>query len=422
MRPLEDVRIIAIEQYGAGPFGSVHLADLGAQVLKIEEPVSGGDVGRYVPPYMHGEDSLFFETFNRNKDSLSLDLATDGGRAVFEDLVRDADAVYSNLRGDVPAKIGITYEDLKHLNPAIVCCSLTGFGMTGPRAKEPGYDYILQGLAGWMDLTGDPDGPPTKSGLSLVDFCGGYVAALSLMSGLHAARRDGVGGDCDVSLYDTAISMLTYPATWNMNAGYEPVRIKDSAHPSLVPFQAFHASDTYFIVGCAKEKFWVRLVETAGMPELLSDPRFADFAARGEHRDELLPLLQKRFAERTAEEWVSDLREAGVPTGPINTVAQALAEPHTIARDLIVSTQHEHWGEVKLVGSPVRFGTAPREYRRAPRRNESFDDVMTMLGYGPDRVAELIGSGAFGSPMPGAPQEPAAAPVSPDSPEEKQQT
>lgn len=253
MLPLEDVRIISLEQYGAGPFGSVHLADLGADVLKIEEPSSGGDVGRYVPPYCEGEDSLFYETFNRNKTSLSLDLSTPGGRAVFEDLVRDADAVYSNLRGDVPAKIGITYDDLKHLNPRIVCCSLTGFGMTGPRAKEPGYDYILQGIAGWMSLTGDPDGPPTKSGLSLVDFTGGYVAALSLMAGLHAARRDGVGGDCDVSLYDTAIGMLTYPAAWHLNAGYQPVRTKNSAHPSLVPFQAFKASDDWFVVGCAKE-------------------------------------------------------------------------------------------------------------------------------------------------------------------------
>jgi len=219
MKPLEDVRIIAVEQYGAGPFGSVHLADLGADVIKIEDPRVGGDVGRYVPPYAEDEDSLFFETFNRNKRSISLDLTTPAGRSVFEELVKTADAVYSNLRGDVPAKIGITYDDLKHLNPAIVCCSLTGFGMTGPRSKEPGYDYILQGLAGWMDLTGEPDGPPTKSGLSLVDFSGGYVAALSLLAGLHAARRDGIGMDCDVSLYDTALSMLTYPATWHLNAG-----------------------------------------------------------------------------------------------------------------------------------------------------------------------------------------------------------
>ncbi|MEV3959802.1 CoA transferase [Nocardia sp. NPDC050193] len=396
MRPLEDVRIIAVEQYGAGPFGSVHLADLGADVLKIEEPGSGGDVGRYVPPYAQGEDSLFYETFNRNKRSLSLDLGNPAGRKVFEDLVRTSDAVYSNLRGDVPAKIGITYADLAHLNRAIVCCSLTGFGMTGPRAKQPGYDYILQGLAGWMSLTGDPDGPPTKSGLSLVDYCGGLVAALSLMAGLHAARRDGVGGDCDVSLYDTAISMLTYPATWHLNAGYTPGRTKNSAHPSLVPFQAFEASDGWFVVGCAKEKFWVRLAEAIGMPELLTDPRFTDFAARGVHKDELIPLLEKRFREDTVEHWTGLLVGAGVPTGPINDVAQALTEEHTLARGLIATTEHDVWGEVRQVVSPVRFGE-PAGHRRAPKRNESFDSVMTGLGYGTDTVQELIAAGAFGS-------------------------
>lgn len=211
MRPLEDLRIVAVEQYGAGPFGSVHLADLGAQVIKIEDPRAGGDVGRYVPPYAEGEDSLFFETFNRNKRSISLDLGTAAGRGVFEQLVAVSDVVYSNLRGDVPEKLCIRYDDLKHLNPRIVCVALTGFGMTGPRKREPGYDYVLQGLAGWMELTGEPDGPPTKSGLSLVDYSGGFVAAISLLAGVHAARRDGVGMDCDVSLYDTAVSMLTYP-------------------------------------------------------------------------------------------------------------------------------------------------------------------------------------------------------------------
>ena len=235
MAPLADVRIVAVEQYGAGPFGSVHLADLGAEVIKIEDPRVGGDVGRYVPPYAEGEDSLFFEAFNRNKRSLSLDLTAPAGRRVFDDLVRTSDAVYSNLRGDVPAKIGIRYDDLKHLNPAIVCCSLTGFGMTGPRQAEPGYDYVLQALAGWMDITGEPEGPPSKSGLSMVDYSGGFVAAISLLAGLHAARRDGVGMDCDVSLYDTAIGLLTYPAAWHLNAGFRPVRTRHSAHPSLVP-------------------------------------------------------------------------------------------------------------------------------------------------------------------------------------------
>ncbi|WP_186629347.1 CaiB/BaiF CoA-transferase family protein [Rhodococcus sp. BP22] len=398
MRPLEDVRIISLEQYGAGPFGSLHLADLGADVIKIEDPRVGGDVGRYVPPYNEGEDSLFFETFNRNKRSLSLDLSTPSGRSVFEDLVRTSDAVYSNLRGDVPAKIGITYDDLKHLNPAIVCCSLTGFGMTGPRAKEPGYDYILQGLAGWMSVTGDPDGPPTKSGLSLVDYSGGFVAAISLLAGLHAARRDGVGGDCDVSLYDTAMSLLTYPATWHLNAGFEPVRTKNSAHPSLVPFQAFQASDGWLVVGCAKEKFWERLVVAIGRPELGTDPRFTNFALRGTNQSELLPILEEVFVSRTVDHWLSLLGPAGVPSGPINDVAQALTEPHTLARNLIVETTHPVYDTVRQVASPVNFGSEPPQYRRAPTRNEHFDEVIReQLGYDDDRVAELSASGAFGT-------------------------
>jgi len=186
-----------------------------------------------VPPYAEGEDSLFFESFNRNKRSISLNLNTPAGRAVFEDLVKVSDVVYSNLRGDVPKKMRITYDDLKHLNPKIVCCSLTGFGMTGPRSQEPGYDYILQGLAGWMDLTGEPDGPPTKSGLSMVDYSGGLISTISLLVALHAARRDGVGMDCDVSLYDTAIGMLTYPAAWHLNAGFEPVRPFTRSFPGI---------------------------------------------------------------------------------------------------------------------------------------------------------------------------------------------
>ncbi len=220
MRPLEDVRIIAVEQFGAGPFGTVHLADLGADVIKIEDPRTNGDVGRYVPPFQDGENSLFFETFNRNKRSISLDITSAAGRRVFEDLVATADAVVSNLRGDVPAKLRIQYEHLKHINPRIVCVSLSGFGNVGPRATEPGYDYILQGMCGWMNLTGEPDGPPTKTGLSLVDFSAGYVLAATTLAGIHAARRDGIGMDCDISLYDTAMNLLSYPGTWALTENH----------------------------------------------------------------------------------------------------------------------------------------------------------------------------------------------------------
>ena len=221
---------MAVEQYGAGPFGSLHLADLGAEIIKIEDPRFGGDVGRYIPPFQEGEDSLFFETFNRNKKSLSLNLSIPEGRRVFEDLVAKSDAVFSNLRGDVPAKLRIRYDDLAEINPRIVCVSVSGFGMTGPLSTEPGYDYILQGLAGWMSLTGEPEGPPTKTGISLVDYSGGYVAAIALLAGVHAARRDGKGMDCDISLYDVAVSLLTYPA----NLASQP-RVATRPHHSLRP-------------------------------------------------------------------------------------------------------------------------------------------------------------------------------------------
>ncbi len=398
MLPLQDIRIISLEQYGAGPFGSMHLAELGAEIIKVEDPSVGGDVGRQVPPYVEGEDSLFFESFNRNKSSVSLDIATPEGRAVFEDLVRHADAVYSNLRGDVPEKLGIRYEDLRHLNPAIVCCSLSGFGMSGPRVKEPGYDYILQGLAGWMSLTGEPDGTPEKTGLSLVDYSGGLVAAVSLVSGIHAARRGGVGMDCDVSLYDTAISMLTYLATWHLTAGHEPRRTARSAHPSLVPFQTFPASDGWLVIGCAKEKFWHRLTTILGRPDLAEDPRFHNFADRAENHAELEKILDTELARKPVTEWLDAMRAASIPCAPINTVPQALADEQTLAREMVVSTEHPVFGTVRQVASPVKVGEASVQPRRAPERGEHTGNLLQdLLGYSDAHIARIHDAGAFGA-------------------------
>lgn len=398
MRPLEDVRIIAIEQYGAGPWGSVHLADLGADIIKIEDPRTGGDVGRYVPPFQQGEDSLFYEAFNRNKRSLSLDITTPQGREILHDLVRHADVVYSNLRGDVPAKLGLRYQDLEHVNPQVVCCSLSAYGMDGPRAKDPGYDYMIQGLAGWMDLTGEPDGPPTKSGLSLVDFSGGFVAAIAVLAGVHAARRDGRGMDCDLSLFDTAISLLNYPAAWHLNGGFVPERTHHSAHPSLVPFQNFETQDDWIVVGCAKEKFWQRLAVVVGGDELASDPRFVDFAARREHREDLVAFLEERFRTRPSAVWLEELSAAGVPCSPINDVAAALRDEQTVARGMIVETAHERFGTVRQVASPVRVGADPIEHRPAPRRNADADDILqVLLGYDATTVAAYAAAGAFGA-------------------------
>jgi crotonobetainyl-CoA:carnitine CoA-transferase CaiB-like acyl-CoA transferase len=397
--PLADVRVLAIEQFGAGPWATLQLADLGADIVKIEDPAAGGDVGRYVPPFQEGEDSLFFETFNRGKRSVSLDLRHPLGREVFEDLVRTADVVFSNLRGDQPGRLRLRYDDLRHANPQVVCCSLSGFGMTGPRAGEGGYDYIVQGLAGWMSLTGEPDGPPAKSGLSLVDLSGGYVAALAVVAGLWRARRDRVGCDCDISLFDTALSELMYVGTWAATDGYEPPRRRNSAHPSIVPFQNFATADGWIVVACPKEKFWRLLCDAIGRSELAADERYADFAARDRNRDALLGELDTAFAGRTTADWLGLLGAAGVPSAPVNSVPEALADPQARARGAVVETEHERFGTVRTMASPLRVGSETRAPSRAPRRGEHTEQILAELcGYEPARIAELERAGAFGPP------------------------
>jgi len=271
--------------------------------------------------------------------------------------------------------------------------------MTGPRADGPGYDYMLQGLAGWMDLTGEPGGPPTKTGLSLVDWTGGYVAALSLVIGVHAARRDGVGMDCDVSLFDTAVTMLNYPAAWHLNAGYTPGRTRHSSHPSLVPFGNFEAADGWLVVACPKEKFWRLLVDALELPEVAADRRFADFGGRERHREALLPLLEARFLTRTVDAWLDILGAAGVPVAPINSVAGALADEHTVARGLVVETEHPRYGTLRTLASPVRVGDpADVAYRRGPARHEDADRILRgVAGYDEQRIRDLARTGAFGA-------------------------
>jgi len=396
--PLADLTVLAVEQFGAGPWGSLQLADLGATVIKIEDPAAGGDVGRYVPPFQEGEDSLFFETFNGGKHSISLDLRTPAGRAVLEDLAARSDALLCNLRGDLPARLGLTYEALRHRNPRIVCASLSGFGTTGPRAHEPAYDYVVQAMTGWMSLTGDPAGPPTKSGLSLVDFCGGYAVAIALLGAVWRARREGVGGDCDVSLFEVALSLLTYVGTWAASGGHETPRRPDSAHPSIVPFQAFACADGWIAVAAAKQELWERLCRALELGELLDDPRFADLAARDRHRDALLAILRERFAAETAQASIARLEAAGVPVGRVNTVAEALDDPQTVAREMVAEYAHPRLGRVRRIASPLHISEHEWAPRPAPSRGASAEALLRELcSFGDDELRRLREAGAFGT-------------------------
>jgi crotonobetainyl-CoA:carnitine CoA-transferase CaiB-like acyl-CoA transferase len=305
--------------------------------------------------------------------------------------------VFSNLRGDGPGKLKILYDDLKHLNPALVCCSLSGFGMTGPRAAEGGYDYIAQGMAGWMSLTGDPDGPPTKSGLSLVDMATGYAAALALMCALWRARRDGEGCDVDVSLFETALNLDMYVSTWHLSRGWEPIRTRNSAHPSVVPFGNFPTSDGWVVIACPKQKFFEKLATAIGVEWMLADERFATMAARLENRDQCTAELEHVLTTQTTDHWLPILAAADVPSGPIYSVAQAVADPQTIARDLIAETEHPVLGTVRQVRSPLRMPGAAEKLNPAPKRGEHTRLVLQQLaGMDDTEIDALAQAGAFG--------------------------
>ena len=260
--PLSGVRIIAVEQYGAGPYGSSLLADLGAEIIKIENPLTGGDVSRFVSPHLIGdEDSQFFQTFNRNKKSISLDMKSDAGRSTFHKLVQTADAVSNNLRGDIPAKLGLDYASLKDIKEDIVCAHLSAYGRGNSRESWAGYDYLMQAEAGFCSLTGEPDGPPVRFGLSIIDFMTGSMCATGLVSGLLRASKTGKGCDIDISLFDTALHQLSYPGTWYLNDGKVTGRVPRGGHPSIVPSQLMQAGDGWIMFCCQTQKFWERVAE-----------------------------------------------------------------------------------------------------------------------------------------------------------------
>ena len=268
-RPLSGIRILSVEQYGAGPYGTMLLADLGADVIKIEAPSMGGDVSRATGPYFLGEgDSQFFQTFSRGKSSAALETKTPEGRAQFEGLVAGADAVANNLRGDQPGKMKLTHDDLKAINPKIVCAHLSAYGRDNERAAWPGYDYLMQAEAGLMALSGEPDGPPVRCGLSIIDFHTGSQLAVAILAGILGAQRTGNGCDMDVALFDTALHQLSYPATWYLNEGVEIARLPRGAHPSIAPSQAFRTADGWLMVMCQTPKFWEAFCDLIGRPDL----------------------------------------------------------------------------------------------------------------------------------------------------------
>ena len=393
--PLTGVRILAVEQFGAGPLATMYLADMGAEVIKIEDPSVGGDVGRYVPPTEHHGESLYFETFNRGKKSIALDLKNSAGRGAFLRLATSADVIFNNLRGDQAASLGLTYEALRALKPSIVCVSLSGYGHTGSRVRDAGYDALVQAEAGWASLTGEPEGPPTKSGLSLADYVAGLSAALGTMIALYEVKLTGRGRDVDVNLYDAALSMLTYPATWYLSRRLSVKREPLSAHPSIVPFQFFRTIDGYIAVACAKQKFFAVLSTQLGLEHLVRDPRFADFESRRVNRDALLEILGTVFRTKSTREWIAQLR-ALIPIAPVRTMEEALGDAENSGSSMVVTYDHPNLGEVRTVGGPFVLGGYKPTYSRAPELGGDSIELLKSVAYSDDDIELLRRDGAFG--------------------------
>ena len=389
MLPLTGIRVLAVEQYGAGPFGTMFLADQGAEFIKIENPNDGGDMSRAVGPYFFSPgDSQFFHSFNRNKKSLTLDLGCEQGQRVFHDLVRGADAITSNLRGDVPEKLGLTYEQLKSKNPKIVCAHLSAYGRSGPRATWPGFDYLMQAEAGYFSLTGEPDTPPARFGLSIIDLMTGLALAYALLSGLTAARTTGQGRDIDVSLFDVALGNLGYLATWYLNEGVAQARLPRSAHPSLTPCQLYKTEDGWIFIMCNKEKFWPVLCRAIDKPEWISDPRFSHFAERLKSRDLLTELLDTVLSTRPTGQWLESF--AGlVPAAPINDIAQALENPFVTDTQRLQTLEHPEKGPFRMVAPAIKTEGDIPPAKPGPKLGEHTDELLKALGYDTKRLAQL---------------------------------
>ncbi|GLP96323.1 CaiB/BaiF CoA transferase family protein [Paraferrimonas sedimenticola] len=392
--PLSGVRIIAVEQYGAGPYGSAYLADMGAEIIKIENPKTKGDISRQTGPYFLGEnDSYFYQTFNGNKKSLSLNLKSEQGWQVFERLVKSADAVYNNLRGDQPAKLGITYDHLKSINPKIVCCHLSAYGRDNDRASWPGYDYLMQAEAGLMSLTGEPENGPNRFGVSMVDFMTGAVAALGLTSAMLGAHRQGKGRDVDVSLFDVALHQLTYPATWYLNKGHVTERMPHSAHPATVPCQWYPTADGHVFVMAMTDKFWQALVDEI-QDARLSEARFVGFAERRDNRTELNEILDECFSARTTAQWLEAF-QGRLPIAPIYDMAQALTNPYIEQLGLKQQVSHSQNPQMQLLSNPIKIDGQRLQANAAVARGQDTQDLLEELGF--DRAAQrdLSDSGAI---------------------------
>lgn len=390
MLPLSGIKVIDLTRILSGPFATMTLADLGADVIKIETP-AGDDTRQWGPPFIEGE-SAYYLSVNRNKKSIVLNLKEEKGKEVFYKLVKDADVVVENFRPGTLKRLGADYDTLKEINPGIILASISGFGQTGPYAQKPGYDVLAQGMGGLMSVTGEPGRPPVKAGFSIADIGTGMWAIIGILAALRERDRSGKGQWIDVSLLDTIISWQAYFAG-NYFATEEDPEPLGGAHPNIVPYQVFEASDGYFILAVGNDQLWQKCIDAIN-DDVLRDEKYATNPGRVKHREELVKLLNDKFKEKTVREWVAIFEEVKIPVGPINKLSDILNDPHVKEREMVVEKDHPVIGQLKMLGIPVKLSRTPGEIKTVPPAlGEHTDQVLKELGYSDADIAALKEAG-----------------------------
>jgi len=387
--PLKGIRVLDLSRVLAGPFCSMTLADLGAEVIKVEMPGTGDDTRAY-PPFI-GSQSSYFMSANRNKKSITLDLKAKEGQEILHRLAAKCDVVLENFRPGVTSRLAADYATLSKINPQLIYCSISSFGQTGPYAERPGYDLIIQGMGGLMGITGEPDGPPVRIGVAITDIGSGMWATIAILAALQARARDGKGQHLDISMMDGSVSWMTYVAGNYFATGKAPPRM-GSAHPSIVPYQAFVASDgKSILLGGGNDRLFVSLCEGLGLPELPKDPKFSGNENRVKNRTTLIPILEKRFREKPRDEWIKVLEALGVPVAPVYTIDEIFADEQVKHRGMLVEVPHPELGKVKQIAPAIRMSETPCVIESPPPLlGQHTDEILQKLaGYTGEEVKNL---------------------------------
>src|SRR6202049_304314 len=396
--PLKDVKVIDLSHIMAGPACSMLLADMGAEVIKVERLPDGDDSRRMVPSTI-ADQSAAFLIMNRNKRGIALDLRTEGGRNVLSRLLKNAGVLIENFRRGTMERMGLGYDAMHALNPKLIYCSISGFGRTGPYADRGGFDLVAQGMSGLMSITGERPGcPPMKAGAPVTDITAGILACVGVLAALHARASSGQGQMVDTSLFEAGITHTYWHSAICFATGQAPGPM-GTAHPLNAPYQAFPASDGWITVGAANQENWLRLLEALGAPELGDDPRFANNAERMRNLSALTAALTPLFQRRTLADWLKRLEESGVPAGPVLDVAQMHADPQALAREMIVETTHPTAGQVKAIGLPIKFSDTPGGVRRAaPVLGQHTREVLREHGFSDTEIDQMAAQGAIQMP------------------------